>query len=225
MQYPALPTVAEVAAQFAQALRQAERTDWPYRHWQLRDVFPTDLCTGILTLPIAPPALGNTDGTRNSYNASRCFITPDLRKKFPPCQVLADALQRPTIACLIAETCGIAVEGGYLRMEYIQDTDGAWLEPHRDVPEKLFSMVVYLFIGPDAGEWGTDVYDATKRWVGRASPEFDSAVIFVAGADTWHGLEPRNIIGVRRLMELNYVSGAWRDREQLAFPDRPIVLA
>ena len=34
-------------------------------------------------------------------------------------------------------------------MEYIQDTDGAWLEPHRDIPEKLFSMVIYLSIGPD----------------------------------------------------------------------------
>ncbi|WP_298222101.1 2OG-Fe(II) oxygenase [Acidocella sp.] len=169
--------------------------------------------------------LGKTDGTRDSYNASRCFITPDLRKKFPTCQVLAEALQRPAIARLMAEVCGIAVDGGYLRMEYIQDTDGAWLEPHRDVREKLFSMVVYLFTGPDSAEWGTDVYDAERRWVGRSAGEFDSAVIFISGPDTWHGFEPRKIIGVRRLMEINYVSSTWRDREQLAFPDRPIVLA
>ena len=225
MQYPPLPTIDEVADQFAHALHHAERADWPYRHWKLNDVFPRDLCTGILTLPIAAPMLGKTDGTRDSYNACRCFITPDLRKKFPTCQVLAEALQRPAIARLMAEVCGIAVDGGYLRMEYIQDTDGAWLEPHRDVREKLFSMVVYLFTGPDSAEWGTDVYDAERRWVGRSAGEFDSAVIFISGPDTWHGFEPRKIIGVRRLMEINYVSSTWRDREQLAFPDRPIVLA
>lgn len=224
MPYPPLPSVDEVAARFGQALRHAERADRPYRHWKLHDVFPLDLCTGILTLPLAPPALGKTDGTRNTYNTSRCFITPHLQKKFPICQVLAEALQRPAIARLIADTCAIEVDGSYLRMEYIQDTDGAWLEPHRDVPEKLFSMVIYLFTGPDAAEWGTDVYDAERRWVGRASAEFNSAVIFIAGTDTWHGFEPRTIVGVRRLMELNYVSPAWRDREQLAFPDRPVVL-
>ncbi len=109
-------------------------------------------------------------------------------------------------------------------MEYIQDTDGAWLEPHRDIPEKLFSMVIYLFTGPDATEWGTDIYDAERRWVGRSSGEFNSGVIFVPGPATWHGFDPRPIVGVRRLMEINYARSDWRDKEQLAFPDRPISL-
>lgn len=222
MQYPPVPTVEAVAAQFCTALRSAERAEVPYRHWKLREVFPVDLCTGILTLPIAPPVLGRTDGTRNTYNMSRCFITPALRAKFPTCAVLADALQRPDVARLLGETCDVPVDGAYLRMEYMQDTDGAWLEPHRDIPEKLFSMVVYLFTGPDAAEWGTDIYDAERRWVGRSPGTFDSAVIFVPGPATWHGFEKRTIIGVRRLMEINYVRADWRDREQLAFPDRPI---
>ena len=222
--YPPIPTVEQVAMQFCRSVRMAVRGDVPYCHWQVRDVFPLDLCTGILTLPIAPPVLGRTDGTRNSYNASRCFITPALRAKFPVCQVLSDALQRDDVARLMAETCDIPAEGSFLRMEYMQDTDGAWLEPHRDIPEKLFSMVIYLFIGPDAAEWGTDIYDAGKRWVGRSAGEFNSGVIFVPGPATWHGFDPRPIIGVRRLMEINYVRADWRDREQLAFPDLPIRL-
>ena len=76
-------------------------------------------------------------------------------------------------------------------MEYIQDTDGAWLEPHRDIPEKLFSMVIYLCTGPEAKEWGTDIYDDQKKWIGRTSAEFNSAVIFVPGPNTWHGFERR----------------------------------
>ncbi|MGB8273946.1 MAG: 2OG-Fe(II) oxygenase [Alphaproteobacteria bacterium] len=223
--YPPVPEVAEIVRHFSRAVREARRLESPFVRWALKDVFPEDLCTGILTLPIAPPALGQTDGTRDTYNRQRAFITPLLRSKFPTCAALADALQRPEVARLMAETCGIEVEGGFLRIEYIQDVDGAWLEPHRDIKEKLFSMVIYLFTGPDAKDWGTDIYDAERRWVGRSPAEFNSGVIFVSGPATWHGFEPRPIIGVRRLMEINYVHPSWRDRGQLAIPDRPITTA
>jgi hypothetical protein len=223
--YPPVPTVAEVAAHFSRSIREAHRDEWPYRHWNVADVLPVDICTGILTLPIVPPMLGKTDGTRGTYNDRRTFLNPALRSKFRTCAVLADAAQRPDVAKLMAETCNIEVAGSYLRMEYIQDTDGAWLEPHRDIPEKLFSLVIYFFTGPDAKDWGTDIYDAERKWVGRSSTEFNSGVIFVPGPATWHGFEPRPIVGVRRLMEINYVRPSWRERGQLSFPDRPISLA
>jgi hypothetical protein len=222
MTYPTVPEAAEISRHFRASIGAAERKESPYRHWLFKNIFPEQLCTGILTLPIAPPALGRTDGTRNSYNDRRSFITPELQQKFPTCAVLAEALQTPEVARLMAETCEIAVDGSFLRIEYIQDLDGAWLEPHHDIPEKLFSMVIYLFIGPDAKEWGTDIYDHEKRWVAQSPGEFNSGVIFVPGENTWHGFEPRPIIGVRRLMEINYVTPNWRDREQLCFPDRPI---
>ncbi len=225
MVYPPVPDASEVAEHFSQSVRRAVRDEWPYRHWKIADILPEQLCTAILTMPIAPPQLGRTDGTRDTYNKHRCFITPLLRSKFRACAALSDALQRTEVARLMAETCEIRTEGSYLRMEYIQDTDGAWLQPHRDIPEKLFSMVIYLFTGPDARDWGTDIYDAERRWVGRSSGEFNTGVIFVPGPATWHGFDPRPIIGVRRLMEINYVRPDWRDREQLAFPDRPISIS
>jgi hypothetical protein len=224
MRYPPEVSADAVEQQFLHALRTCERSESPYRTWKLKEVFPIELCTGILTLPISPPDLGKTDGTRGSYNHARCFITPTLRAKFQACQALSEALQRPAVARQLADTCEIAVEGGFLRMEYIQDIDGAWLEPHRDIPEKLFSMVIYLFHGPDSVDWGTDVYDADRKWIGRSSGEFDSATIFIAGPASWHGFEPRPIVGVRRLMEINYVRSDWRSVDQLAFPDRPITL-
>ena len=225
MTYPPVPPVEDIARHFAASVRAGRCADWPYRHWKLRSVLPVDLCTGILTLPIVPPMLGRTDGTRGNYNHRRTFLTPALCADFPTCAALAGALQRPDIAALMAETCGIEAAGSYLRMEYMQDTDGAWLEPHRDIPEKLFSMVIYLFTGPEAKDWGTDIYDADRKWVGRSAGEFNSGVIFVPGPDTWHGFDPRPIRGVRRLMEINYVRPSWRDRDQLTFPDRPIALA
>ena len=51
MTYPPLPEVTQVAQHFSQAVRQAQREEWPYTHWKITNVFPEDICTGILTLP------------------------------------------------------------------------------------------------------------------------------------------------------------------------------
>ena len=221
MTYPFVPEPDVIAGQFISSLRASQRKEDYYLRWGLNNVFPQDLCTAVLVLPIVPPMLGHTDGTRDSYNIRRTFLTPALRQDFQVCESLAQALQRPDVARQFEETCGIEATGTHLRAEYMQDTDGMWLEPHRDIPEKIFSMVVYLCTGPEAKNWGTDIYDDQKRWAGRSSAEFNTATIFKAGPHTWHGFEKRPVIGVRRLMEINYVRD-WKDREQLAFPDTPI---
>lgn len=223
MSYPPLPAATDVAAHFLRSLRADRREEKPYRHWKMSDVLPIDMCTGILTLPIAPPTIYDRDGTRDTYNDRRAFFTPELRGDFPACAVLCDALQRAEVARQLADTFEFEAKGSYLRIEYIQDTDGAWLEPHRDIPDKLFSMVVYLCTGPEAKNWGTDIYDDDKKWIGRAAADFNTAVTFKAGPNTWHGFDKRPIRGVRRLLEINYVKN-WRDQSQLAFPDRSISL-
>jgi len=222
--FPRVPDSGAIAQHFARVLRGAERRDLPYRHWVLRGVLPEELAVGVLLLPIAPPLIGDNGGVRDLDNSKRTFFTPALRAQFPACANFADAMQRPDIARLFEQVCGITAGGGFLRMEYIQDTAGAWLQPHCDIPEKLFSMVIYLCTGPEAKDWGTDIYDEQRRWIGRTSAEFNSAVIFIPGRNTWHGFERRPIVGVRRLMEINYVRPSWRDRDQLAFPDRPIAV-
>jgi hypothetical protein len=225
MTYPHLPDSSDVARHFVKALQCAEVIEEPYRRWRIRDVLPETMCTGILTLPIAPPVITvDTKGARDTFNNQRIFFTPMMMELFPAMSVLGDAMQRPEVAQQFQDTCNVKAAGGYLRIEYIQDLDGMWLEPHRDIPEKLFSMVIYLCTGPFAKDWGTDIYGHDAKWCGRGDAEFNSAVVFIAGPHSWHGFEPRPIHGVRRLMEINYVSGTWRDREQLAFPDRPIAL-
>jgi hypothetical protein len=221
MTYPFVPEPDVIAKQFIQALQASTRDEDPYLRWYLKNVFPETLCTAILVLPIVPPGLGQTDGTRGTYNDKRTFFTPELRSQFPVCEKLSQALQRSDVARQFEKTCGIKADGTYLRLEYMQDVTGMWLEPHRDIPEKVFSMVIYLCTGPEAKNWGTDIYDHDKKWLKRSNPEFNSAVIFKSGPHTWHGFEQRPIKGVRRLMEINYVRD-WRGRDQLAFPDQPI---
>ena len=211
-----------LARHFRRALLDAHRLDTPYRHWRLIEALPTAVANALISLPIAPPLIDDCGGVRDLDNRRRCFLAPALQADFPVCAALAEALQRPEAALLAGETCGFVAEGSYLRIEYIQDLDGAWLKPHCDVPEKLCSMVVYLCTGPHAKDWGTDIYDSGLRPIGRSSADFNSATIFVPGANTWHGFDKRPIRGVRRLLEINYVHPSWRDRNQLCFPHRPI---
>jgi hypothetical protein len=220
----ALPDAVGVARHFRRALLDSRRIEQPYRRWVLADILPEEVCLGIISLPIAPLLIDDCLGVRDVDNSLRTFFTPELQSRFPVCALLAEAMQREDVARLAGETCGFEAEGSYLRMEYIQDLDGAWLEPHHDVPAKLCSMVIYLFTGPDTKEWGTDIYDHDRRWIGQSSNEFNSGVIFIPGEHTWHGYEKRKIIGIRRLMEINYVHPSWRDKEQLCFPGQPISL-
>jgi hypothetical protein len=224
-----VPEPAAIAGHFCNSLSSAVCKGWPYRHWALKDALPEGVCAGVLFLPIRPPLIGECGGVRdlNDNNSKRSFFTPALQWDFLACKAFAEAFQRPDVASLFSSSLGIEpgdIAGSYLRIEYIQDTDGAWLKPHRDIREKLFSMVIYLCTGPEAKNWGTDIYDANQKWVARSSAEYNSAVIFVPGENTWHGFDKRPIIGVRRLMEVNYVRPNWRDREQLCFPNKPIVL-
>ncbi len=217
-----LPDVTAVARHFRRAMLDATRHDLPYRRWSMVEVLPEPVITNIISLPIMPLLINDCHGVRDIDNSLRTFFTPWLRERFPVCELLAQAMQRPEVAHLVGKTCGFDATGSYLRMEYIQDIDGAWLEPHRDVPEKLCSLVIYLCTGPDAHDWGTDIYDDNQQWIGRSSGEFNTGTIFVAGKNTWHGFEKRKIVGIRRLMEINYVHPSWRDRTQLCFPDQPI---
>ncbi len=88
-------------------------------------------------------------------NQKRSFFTPQLQEDFPAVKAFVEGFQRPEVARLFSETLGIPeIDGSYLRIEYIQDTDGAWLEPHRDIHEKLCSMVIYLTHRPGSEELG-----------------------------------------------------------------------
>ncbi|MGA7949628.1 MAG: hypothetical protein WCA45_05640 [Thiobacillaceae bacterium] len=229
MDYLRVPEPRLIAEHFSDALRSSVRKEQPYTHWTLSAALPDELCVGVLLLPIRPPLIDECGGVRDLHdnNSKRAFFTPQLQADFPAVAAFTQAFQRSEVARQFTQTLdrpATDIEGSYLRIEYIQDTDGAWLQPHCDIPEKLFSMVIYLCLGPEAKNWGTDIYDTDRKWVGRSSATFNSAVIFIPGKNTWHGFDKRPIIGVRRLMEINYVRPSWRDREQLSFPDRPITL-
>jgi hypothetical protein len=208
-------------ASFARSLRAAPVEDEPYRHWLLSDVLPAHVAAAMDALPFEAPPLDGLSGSREIHNNTRRYVDQAAIAAYPACRSLADAFQDPSTVATIEEVTGAALDGCCLRIEYAQDTDGFWLQPHTDLGVKKFTLLYYL--GPDGQpDLGTDVYRDGQTWSHRAPFFPGGALAFVPSDRTWHGFEPRPIPGVRKSLILNYVTEAWIAREQLAYPDRPV---
>ena len=131
-------------------------------------------------------------------------------------------LQSQRIVRLIHDTFGAPIDDTFLRLEYAQDIDGFWLEPHTDLGVKKFTCLIYLSQGPGHEKLGTDIYVSRERHFGSPPFKRGGAMIFVPGDNTWHGFEKRPIEGVRRSVILNYVTHEWRAREQLSYPEATV---
>jgi len=204
------------------ALERAVAEPAPYPYWLLSDVFDPATCDAIATLPFAPAGVRETYGKRDSHNESRVYFDAANRARFGVCARVAEAMQDPEVVAAVERRCGVDLRGTNLRIEYTQDIDGFWLEPHTDIGVKKFTMLVYLSRDPRLVDCGTDIYDAGKTLVRRAPYVFGAGLIFIPGSDTWHGFARRPIPGVRKSLIINYVGPEWRARHELAFPDRPV---
>jgi hypothetical protein len=207
-----------VAWSLLSCLDRAERVDRPFDHWLLRDALPAPAVRAIVELPYAPPRAARFDGRRESNNSTRVYFSPEVQARHPVCGALADGFRDPRVIAALEVMTGARLRSGRLRIEYCQDVDGFWLEPHLDISVKLFTMLIYLSDDPALADAGTDIYDASPEHhaVGRADYAPNRGLIFIPGADTWHGFTPRPIRGVRKSIIVNYVSDAWRATEELA---------
>lgn len=219
------PDLAEaVSASIIAAFQRAKDEAAPFRHWMLSQVFPAGFAAALRRLPFGPPDLGGVSGKRELHNDQRHYFDAANNARFEACAAVAEAFQAPRVAAAIERATGADLAGSYVRLEYAQDSDGFWLQPHTDLGVKRFTMLIYLVDGVDQGELGTDLYADPKTWAKRSPFIDNSALVFVPGDDTWHGLERRPIAGLRRSVIMNYVTDAWRERWQLAYPDRPVRL-
>ena len=206
----------------ASAANTAARNDRPFRHWRLRHILPASLAHALAELTVDVPAVSYAEGRREANNATRRFLNPAAQAQHNGFNTLAQAFQSPAVLESWERLTETKLAGNYLRIEYCQDMGGFWLEPHTDIGAKKFTLLIYL-TDPPAGEcWGTDLLYMDGTLAERAAGEANSAVLFIPGADTWHGFAPRPIHGVRKSVIINYVTDEWRAREQLAYPTSPV---
>lgn len=215
---------ARVAEAFAASLARRRSFDEPYRHYLIDNCFPRDVADELADLPFAAPTLDGVSGKRELHNDQRSYFDAAAMARFPVMRAVAEALQSVKTARLIRDTFDAPIDNTFLRLEYAQDIDGFWLEPHTDLGVKKFTCLIYLSEGPGHESLGTDIYSSRDRHFGSSPFKRGSAMIFVPGDNTWHGFEKRPIEGVRRSVILNYVTHEWRAREQLSYPNAPLRL-
>jgi len=212
----------DIVRNFIQSIDSAKRSEQPYRSWSLTACVPEDTIDDMLALPFEAPFLEGVSGKRELHNNTRKYFDVDNRKRFTVCEAVAQAFQDKRVTSHIEKVFGTNLKGTYLRIEFAQDIDGFWLEPHSDLGVKVFTMLLYMSKDPNHHDLGTDIYDANKKRVGRSAFAPNAAMIFVPADNTFHGFEQRPFKGVRTSLIINYVTDEWRAREQLAFPEAPI---
>ena len=205
-----------------QGFSEAKLTEWPYRYWMMTNCLPSQGVEEVLALPFAAADIDGVSGKRELHNNSRRYFDVEGREQFSCMEAISSAFQDSRVTAAIEQTFGAELDRTYLRIEFAQDVDGFWLEPHTDIGVKMFTFLLYLSKDRSHADLGTDVYDNEKKWVGRTPYQSNSGMIFVPSSITYHGFEKRPIEGVRKLLVINYVTEEWRAREQLAYPDELI---
>ena len=220
--HEAKSSAEDVVRTFQHCVDTAKRSEQPYRHWTLKGCLPCDSVEDIVALPFEAPSLDGVSGKRELHNKTRKYFDVENRRRFPVCEAVAQAFQDRRVTSHIERAFSTDLKGTYLRIEFAQDVDGFWLEPHTDLGVKVFTMLLYLSNDESHRDLGTDIYDGEKRHVARSPFAPNAAMVFVPGSNTYHGFEKRPIEGVRTSLIINFVTNEWRAREQLSFPDAPI---
>ena len=105
---------------------------------------------------------------------------------------LARVFHSREVADALKQATGAPLTGTSLRIEYCQDSDGFWLEPHTDIGVKKFTMLVYLEPGTGKAPTGEPTCTTTANThFGHAPSAFNAGLIFIPSDKTWHGFEKR----------------------------------
>ena len=170
-----------VAELFAAAVASRRTFEAPYRHCLLENVFPADVAEELAHLPFAPPVLNGVSGKRELHNDQRSYFDVGGVTRFPVMRGVAEALQSTRIAGLIHDAFDAPIDDSFLRLEYAQDVDGFWLQPHTDLGVKKFTCLIYLSEGPGHETLGTDIYETPERHFGVSPFRRGAAMVFVPG--------------------------------------------
>ncbi len=193
-------------------LENLTHADFPFNHW----VFSNCLEDGALdeiSYSNIPSGDRMYDGTRAADHTGqgvdgklRLFITKNNCQNFPYLTKLIQSLQNKEMVNKISKIIDKDLSNSYVRLEVIGDKKGFWLKPHKDISEKLMTMMVWANPYNEASNLGTDLYDKNFKLVKTIKYVHNSGYFFSSGDDTWHGLELKEIQKERRCIQINYVT-------------------
>tara|TARA_B100001964_G_C14174066_1_gene572921 strand:- start:402 stop:1013 length:612 start_codon:yes stop_codon:yes gene_type:complete len=193
-------------------LNKTIRHSIPFNHWELHNCLDDLTLEEIANTPI-PEGKRAYDGTRAADHTGqgidgklRAFVTKENSNQFPYLTKLVKKLQSKDSHQKISEFLKKDLSKSHVRLEIIADKIGFWLKPHKDIPEKLMTMMIWVNPYNEPENLGTDLYNDNFELVKTIKYKHNNGYFFSSGEDTWHGLEKKEIKKERRCIQINYVS-------------------
>ena len=187
-------------------------SDFPFNHWQFNDCLD-ELTLNEISFSKIPSGDRAYDGTRAADHTGhgidgklRLFITKENKLDFPHLTKLINSLQNVNVVNQISKLINKDLSRSYVRLEIIGDKKGFWLKPHKDIEEKLMTMMVWANPYNESENLGTDLYNKDFQITKTVKYKHNHGYFFSSGQDTWHGLESKEIKKERRCIQINYVS-------------------
>ena len=187
-------------------------SEFPFKHWEIANCLNKDALDEISysNLPDGNRAYDGTraaDHTGNGIDGKlRLFLDLNMSKSYPNLTNVIKKLQKKEVHKKIGSLINKDLSKSFVRLEIISDKKGFWLKPHKDISEKLMTMMIWANPYQESDSLGTDLYDNDFKLVKTIKYLHNQGYFFASGQDTWHGLELKEIKKERRCIQINYVS-------------------
>ena len=205
----------KMSTRLFQSLGRATKHDNPWEYFTFGQALSPQQIDEIRNANIQRDGVLH-DGTRSGYvegvekqnHKFRAYVTNENRHLYPELVSFIRELQSKPIREMIAKMVGNKdnFANSYVRLEVLNDTEGFWLKPHCDIPEKLISSLIYINQTGENISLGTDLYSQDLE-LKYTIPFWHNYGYIFHGPNKWHGMEEGKEIQVeRRGIQLNYVT-------------------
>ncbi|PPR45355.1 MAG: hypothetical protein CFH18_00338 [Alphaproteobacteria bacterium MarineAlpha5_Bin8] len=184
----------------------------PFQHWEISECLDENTLNEISYADI-PTGDRAYDGTRAADHTGkgldgklRLYLTKENCNSYPYLKQLISKMQNKDLYLKLSKILNKDLNNAFVRLEIISDKKGFWLKPHKDISEKLMTMMIWANPYNESDILGTDLYNDNLKIVKTIKYEHNKGYFFASGKDTWHGLEKKEIIKERRCIQLNYVT-------------------
>ena len=193
-------------------LNKIVQSEHPFKHWELYGCLDEKTLDEI-SYSSVPEGQRSYDGTRAADHSGggidgklRLFLDIGNSNDYPNLTKVIKELQKKHVYEKIGNLISKDLSNSFVRLEIIGDKKGFWLKPHKDIPEKLMTMMIWANPYDESKSLGTDLYDDDYKLVKTIEYEHNNGYFFSSGEDTWHGLELKEIKKERRCIQINYVT-------------------
>ena len=184
----------------------------PFNHWEIDKPLTESMIKEVMNIDISDSPR-SFDGTRAADAGGddidgklRVFLESDNANLLPEGCKLIEDLRNKDVISIIEANIKKKVSDSFIRIEYIADRKGFWLKPHKDIEEKLMTMMLFVNTYDESESLGTDFYNNDMQLTKTVPYKHNTGYYFASGNNTWHGLEKKEIKIERRCMQINYVS-------------------